>query len=175
MYEPNQSGLPMYEPNQSGPPMYDQSGPPMYQPHQSGVPIYAPNQSGLPMYEPEYEEPAQDDAEPAPEIECGSCLGALLNGGAGCVPNFVPGGPHFKNKFCDNCRAPDNFIVVPLARARALSAAQAACFVNKRSKGFWNPAPSSMGGGQCRIINNTAGCIGPWLALFRFQPPELQW
>jgi len=129
--------------------------------------------SGLPMYEPECEEPF--DQEAAPEIECGSCLGALLNGGAGCVPNFVPGGPHFKNKFCDNCRAPDNFILVPLARARALSAAQAACFVNKRSKGFWNPAPSSMGGGQCRIINNTAGCIGPWLALFRFQPPELHW
>ena len=38
-------------------------------------------------------------------------MGALLNGGAGCTPHFVPGGPHFKNKFCDNCRAPDNFIV----------------------------------------------------------------
>ena len=134
---------------------------------------------GLPMFESPAEIEGTSEAEtchePAAEIECGPCLGALLNGGAGCTPNFVPGGLHFKNKFCDNCRAPDNFILVPLARVRALSAAQGACFVNRRSKGFWNHAPVSMGGGQCRIINNTAGCIGPWLALFRFQPPELHW
>ena len=59
--------------------------------------------------------------------------------------------------------------------ARALSAEQAACFVNKRSEGFWNHAPASMGGGQYRILNNTAGCIGPWLAVFREEPPHLAW
>eukprot|EP00320_Phaeocystis_rex_P007716 CAMPEP_0119078850 /NCGR_PEP_ID=MMETSP1178-20130426/103332_1 /TAXON_ID=33656 /ORGANISM="unid sp, Strain CCMP2000" /LENGTH=76 /DNA_ID=CAMNT_0007061327 /DNA_START=32 /DNA_END=258 /DNA_ORIENTATION=+ len=66
-----------------------------------------------------------DDVEPPAEQqeEHRICLGALLNGGAGCDPDFVPSGPHFKNKFCDNCRAPDNFILVPLAQARALSAA----------------------------------------------------
>jgi hypothetical protein len=42
-------------------------------------------------------------------------------------------------------------------------------------QGFWNHAPASMGGGQYRILNNTAGCIGPWLALFREQPPHLHW
>ena len=65
--------------------------------------------------------------------------------------------------------------MVPLSRVRALSAELAACFVNKRSEGFWNHAPAEMGGGQYRIINNTAGCIGPWLAVFREQPPQLAW
>ena len=101
-----------------------------------------------------------------------ACWGAQLNGGAGCLPHFVPGKLHFKNNFCDNCR---DCIMVPLAQVCALSAEQAACFVNKRSKGFWNYAPASMGGGQYRIINNTAGCIGPWLALFREEPPHLAW
>ena len=105
--------------------------------------------------------------------EAGSgCWGAELHGGAGCTPRFVPGKLHFKNKFCDNCR---NCIMVPLAQLRALSQDQAACVVNKRSEGFWNSAPANMGGGQYRILNNTAGCTGPWLALFREQPPLIQW
>jgi hypothetical protein len=32
-----------------------------------------------------------------------------------------------------------------------------------------------MGGGQYRILNNTAGSIGPRLALFRDEPPPFQW
>ena len=56
---------------------------------------------------------------------------AELHGGAGCTPSFVPGKLHFKNKFCDNCRS---CIMVPVAHVRALSAEQAACFVNKRSE-----------------------------------------
>jgi hypothetical protein len=101
-----------------------------------------------------------------------ACWGAELHGGVGCLPNFVPGKLHFKNNFCDNCR---DLIVVPLAQVCALSAGQAACFVNKFSKGFWNDAPAHLGGGQYRIINNTAGCIGPWLAIFREEPPHLAW
>ena len=31
------------------------------------------------------------------------------------------------------------------------------------------------GGGQYRIINNTAGSIGPRLALFRDTPPAFNW
>ena len=96
-----------------------------------------------------------------------------MNGGVRCPPDFVPGKLHFKNNFCDNCR---DGIMVPLAHVCALSAEQAACFVNKRSKGFWNHAPpANMGGGQYRIVNNTAGCIGPWLAVFREEPPHLAW
>ena len=104
--------------------------------------------------------------------ESTACWGAQLHGGAGCTPHFVPGKLHFKNNFCDSCRS---CIMLPLAQVCALSAEQAAWFVNKRSKGFWNYAPASMGGGQYRIINNTAGCIGPRLAVFREQPPQLRW
>ena len=52
---------------------------------------------------------------------------------------------------------------------------QAECFVNNRRNGFWNHAAASMGGGQYRIINNARDCIGPRLALFRDQPPQLPW
>ena len=104
--------------------------------------------------------------------EKGACWGAEVHGGVNCPPDFVPGKLHFKNKFCDSCR---NAIMVPLSQLRALSEEQAACVVNKRSEGFWNSAPANMGGGQYRILNNTAGCIGPWLALFREQPPNIQW
>ena len=38
-------------------------------------------------------------------MEMPACWGAELHGGAGCSPGFVPGKLHFKNKFCDNCRA----------------------------------------------------------------------
>ena len=114
--------------------------------------------------------PAQDEVGGTQEVA--ACWGAQLHDGAGCTPQFVPGKLHFKNNFCDNCR---DCLLVPIEQVCALSAEQAACFVNRRSKGFWNHAPASMGGGQYRIINNTAGCIGPWLALFRDQPPQLQW
>ena len=56
--------------------------------------------------------------------------GAPFSSGA-CPPRFIPGKLHFKNKFCDNCRS---CIMVPVAHVRALSAEQAACFVNKRSE-----------------------------------------
>ena len=36
-------------------------------------------------------------------------------------------------------------------------------------------APANMGGAYFRIINNTAICNGPWLALFRDAPPPLHW
>ena len=108
-----------------------------------------------------------------PSMRYSDCWGAKLNGGVGCPTDFVPGKLHFKNNFCDNCR--DGIIMVPLALVRALSAEQAACFVNKRSKGFWSQAPANLGGGQYRIVNNTVGCIGPWLAVFREQPPHLAW
>ena len=32
-----------------------------------------------------------------------------------------------------------------------------------------------MGGAYFRIINNTAICNGPWLAVFRDAPPPLHW
>ena len=79
---------------------------------------------------------------------------------------------HFKTKFCANCR---RSVLVPAQNVRAISAAQSQFAHNRRSEGFWNIAPKSMGGGKYRILNNTAGSIGPRLALFRDQPPPFQW
>ena len=109
-----------------------------------------------------------------PAVSTNQCWGGQLqlNGDVSCTPGFLPGKLHFKSKFCDNCR---DSIMVPLSRVRALSAELAACFVNKRSEGFWNSAPKSMGGGQYRILNNTAGSTGPWIAVFRDQPPNFNW
>ena len=105
---------------------------------------------------------------PAPGC-CSACWGAPFSSGS-CPPHFVPGKLHFKNKFCDSCRT---CILVPLTHIRALSREQAVCFVNKRTEGFWNIAPANMGGAAYRIVNNTAGCVGPWLALFREPPPDI--
>ena len=96
--------------------------------------------------------PAQDEVGGTQEVA--ACWGAQLHGGAGCTPQFVPGKLHFKNKFCNVCTS---CMTMPLTRARALSKEQAGCFSNKRSEGFWNEAPAHLGGGQYRIINNTAG------------------
>ena len=46
------------------------------------------------------------------------------------MPNFVPGKLHFKNKFCANCK---EGILVPLAQVRAITAEQAAYFINRFS------------------------------------------
>ena len=105
-------------------------------------------------------------------VPCVTCWGAMLDGGGGCTPDFVPGKLHFKNKFCPSCK---EGIMVPLSQVRAVSTEQAAYFVNRFSKGFWNNAPESIGGGQYRIINNTAGCVAPWIAVFSGQPPQLNW
>ena len=111
------------------------------------------------------------EADEVPEIA--TCWGAQLKGScANCTPNFLPGKLHFKNKFCDTCK---DGILIPVAQVRVVSNELAACFANKRSEGFWNIAPRSMGGGKYRILNNTAGSIGPRLALFRDQPPPFQW
>ena len=65
--------------------------------------------------------------------------------------------------------------MVPLSQIRALSPEQMQHASNRRSEGFWNAAPASMGGGHYRIVNNTATCVGPWLAIFRDTPPQLEW
>ena len=110
-----------------------------------------------------------EQGEASPE-SCSGCWGAPFSGV--CPPHFVPGKLHFKNKFCDSCRS---LILVPLTHTRALSREQAACFVNKRTEGFWNIAPANIGGGAYRVVNNTAGCVGPWLVLFREPaPPDIR-
>ena len=51
---------------------------------------------------------------------------------------------------------------MPLTRVRALSTELAACFVNKRSEGFWNRAPKNMGGrSMVRLVPRQAPSSAP--------------
>jgi hypothetical protein len=100
-----------------------------------------------------------------------ACWGAELMGTAvHCTPGFVSGKAHFKNKFCARCR---EGIEVPVRRIRALTADQKRQVHNSLQTGFWKRAPAGMGGGEVRIANNTITCDGPWLAVFRHDPPPI--
>ena len=117
-----------------------------------------------------YDKDRQRTQEAAQEGEaCTTCWGAMLTRGRTCTPGFQMGKFHFKNKFCDACKSE---ILVSLTQVRALSEAQMELASNKKSEGFWNVAPASMGGGLHRIVNNTNTCPRPWLVIFRDAPPS---
>lgn len=95
----------------------------------------------------------------------GSCWGVYLKGsGVGCTPGFRQGKGHFKNKFCSRCQTQP--LPVPLDRVRALDPAQASTS-NRRSEGFWNESDE----GCFRVVNNTAACIEPPIAIYREAAP----
>lgn len=76
------------------------------------------------------------------------------------------------DKFCDSCR---RGVKVPAEHVRALSPAEKDRLKNWPSEGFWNALPPPAEG-RVRIINNTAGCSGPWLVLYKEHvPPTLEW
>ena len=89
-----------------------------------------------------------------------------------CTPRFSPGRRHFKSKFCAVCR---KRVLVSETRVRALTKAQENLFYNTRAIGVWSTAPTTLGNGNYRIINNTAGCRPPSLVLFEDHPPDLPW
>ena len=100
-----------------------------------------------------------------------ACWGAELMGTAvHCTLGFVSGKAHFKNKFCARCRQGIN---VPVRRIRALTADQQRQVTKRLQTGFWKRAPGSLGGGEVRIANNTSTCEGPWVAVFRHEPPPI--
>lgn len=101
------------------------------------------------------------------------CWGAELKGDwSACCPGFEGGKVHFKNKFCTLCRSG---IDVPASQIRALSPELQIAFANSQSEGFWKTGPPHVGGGTLRIVNNTAACVGPWLAIYRSEPAPLAW
>ena len=51
-------------------------------------------------------------------------------------------------------------------RVRALTTTQERLFYNTRATGMWSTAPTALGHGNYRIINNTVGCTPPSLVLF---------
>lgn len=112
-------------------------------------------------------------APPPPDLTITRCWGAELKGDASqCFPGFQCGKVHFKNKFCASCRSG---IDVPAIRIRPLSPELQIAFANSQSEGFWKTGPPHLGGGMLRIVNNTAACTGPWLAIYRGEPPPLAW
>ena len=150
-----------------------------YQAHQAaqqGQPSAAePSMMAMAMAYPPPQQHGLRIAPPRPpETPLNRCWGAELKGGdaSTCQPGFQCGKVHFKNKFCSCCRAG---IDVPASRIRPLSPELQIAFANSQSEGFWKTGPSHLGGGMLRIINNTAACVGPWLAIYRSEPPALQW
>ena len=106
------------------------------------------------------------------------CWGAVLkgDGGTGCeLSGFCSGKNHFKSKFCAACI---ESIEIPSSRVRALRPEMQGLFANSQRSGFWKTAPDSVGGGEMRIANNTITCDGPWLIIYKNEPPAhglVQW
>ena len=105
-----------------------------------------------------------------------TCWGAqLLKSDANCVPDFCPGRAHFKNKFCESCRAGLN---LPVSQVRAMTNELDAILnsTNRLAAGFWKAIPSAVGGGgSMRIVNNTRHCHAPQLVVFSDEIPPLAW
>ena len=103
------------------------------------------------------------------------CWGAAIanHDGSRCTPGFTSGKAHFKNKFCAACR---ETLDVPAWRVRALTEEMRALYMsNSLSAGVWKRAPVELGGGEFRLVNNTITCDGPWLVIYREEPPDLEW
>ena len=104
----------------------------------------------------------------------GICWGSHVTGNSiGCMPDFVPGLNHLKNKFCPSCRCS---LAVPKERVKALTPQLGASFsvASKLSTGFWKRAPPEFGDlVRLRVVNNTLGCTGPWVAIFSQPPPDI--
>ena len=92
------------------------------------------------------------------------CWGGILMQYKGnCVPGFAAVSGHFKNKLCANCRTQGIF--VPAARVCTL-ANTVSTFSNRSDLGVWNTCED---GQLYRVINHTARCLGPRLAVFKGQ------
>lgn len=122
--------------------------------------------------------PAQPPAAPgAPIPPTNGCWGPKLSGlGNGCTPGFTVGKNHFKNKFCEACRA--NGLWLPHSRVRAITADQQELFTNKHQQGVWTEKTLADGHHvQYRLANHTQHCSGPWLLVFSSPSsvPALEW
>lgn len=88
------------------------------------------------------------------------CWGAEISCVDMCTHGFESGKNHFKNKFCPKCK--NEGLEVPAWRVRALTEEmKEALSSNSLSAGFWKVAPASLGGGEFRLVNNTATASGP--------------
>lgn len=82
-----------------------------------------------------------------------------------CIPGFVRGKNHLKNKFCDNCRQGGVFVRVDRVKEMTDD------FSNKQSVGMWTKMDTHPDVGY-RVINQTHKCKGPRLIVFDCDPPS---
>lgn len=122
-----------------------------------------------------------DDTEPSPYDCSHPCWGAQLKGVEllrmrPCEPGFVRGRQHMKNKFCAFCSGQQAQLSLPAERVRGLPLQLYDAFVNMPGSGVWTAAAVQAGGGNFRVVNNTAACVPPRLIIFEYPPAiDLPW
>ena len=101
-------------------------------------------------------------------VDLKKCWGGIIQEThAHCTPGFEVGAGHFKHKLCPNCQL--RGISVAATRVCTLPPNTEA----HSNVGVWNLQIGGSEHGQCRVINHTARCVGPRLAIFRGPAPPL--
>lgn len=104
----------------------------------------------------------------SPDEEKNICWGSILQRDAGrCQPGFVAKSGHFKNKLCQNCRA--HGLKVKSSRVATIPS-EVPSISNGSEAGLWNDYKDDA---KYRVINHTAKCVGPRLAIFYDDAPNL--
>ena len=144
------------------------------EPSSSAAPVVPPQAQGKALQQAQGIVALQQAHVALAAAPVGICWGSHVTGSpAACTPDFVPGLNHLKNKFCPSCR---RSLVVPIERVKALTPELGASLsvASKLSVGFWKQAPPEFGAAvRLRVVNNTLGCTGPWVAIFSQPPPDL--
>jgi len=124
---------------------------------------------------------ADEASESSPYDYSHPCWGAQLKGAEllrsrPCEPGFVRGRQHMKNKFCSFCSGSQAQLSLPADRVRGLPLQLYDAFVNMPGSGVWTLAAVQAGGGNFRVVNNTAACVSPRLIIFEYPPAiDLPW
>jgi hypothetical protein len=118
-------------------------------------------------------------AQPSDDLQgaTGGCWGAPLKAlhflvQPPCDADFVPDKKHMKNKFCARC---SQGILVPSSHVRALTTELAHTFANSSTRSVWSRLRHGEVSVDFRVANQTQKCRGSAVAIFRTQPPDLEW
>lgn len=110
-------------------------------------------------------------------VACETCWGSELQGKcvalkSGCIGKFPNcfGAKNFKTKFCENCC---NGMRVSCATVFVLGDGLLQKLTNRRAEGIWSVTKFHNELVRYRVINNTKGCVGPKVVIFKEVPLEL--
>lgn len=95
-------------------------------------------------------------------VTVSKCWGQQLSPLTRCNLDFTPGRNHFQNHFCPSCR--ELGIDIPAERVRGLRREQRHELENSNAFGMWSKHGT-------RLVNQTSGCTGPLLVIFK-EPPS---